>query len=195
MQEQMDISKPETVFKCWVDLYSDQLYSWALYKINHHETAEDLVQECFLAAYQSISRFEGRSEVKTWLFSILNNKIADHYRKSFRQPQTTESSPGEQADPFFDEHGEWRDAQRPQPWQEEEHSELLDNPDFRKAMYNCLDKLPERWRFALQSKYLGTKKGDLICQELGITPTLFWQMLHRGKLQLRKCLELNWFKK
>jgi RNA polymerase sigma-70 factor (ECF subfamily) len=39
------------------------------------------------------------------------------------------------------------------------------------------------------------KKGELICQELGITDTNFWQILHRAKLQLRKCIELNWFKK
>ena len=34
-----------------------------------------------------------------------------------------------------------------------------------------------------------------ICQELEISPTNYWQILHRAKLQLRKCLELNWYKK
>lgn len=194
MQEQMDISRPEVVFKCWVDLYTDTLYNWALFKLGHHETAEDLVQECFLAAYQSIGRFEGRSEVKTWLFSILNNKIADHYRKQFRSPEIQSQDPGTNTGVFFDEHGEWREDQRPGQW-EAADTELLDDPDFRKALSGCMDKLPDRWELALRSKYLDTKKGGDICQELGITPTLYWQMLHRAKLQLRKCLELNWFKK
>jgi len=44
------------------------------------------------------------------------------------------------------------------------------------------------------SKIHRAKKGDLICQELDIAPTNFWQILYRAKLQLRKCLELNWFK-
>jgi RNA polymerase sigma-70 factor (ECF subfamily) len=38
------------------------------------------------------------------------------------------------------------------------------------------------------------KKGEEICQELGITPTNFWQIMHRAKLQLRECIENNWTK-
>ena len=194
MQEQMDISKPETVIKCWVDLYSDQLYTWALHKLNHHETAEDLVQDCFLAAFQSINKFEGRSEVKTWLFSILNNKIADYFRKVYKQPYKEPFESERSNDSFFDENGEWRKEQQPVSWGDDEQ-DLLDHPEFRAVLSGCLGKLPERWRIALQSKYLETKKGDLICQELDIAPTHFWQMIHRAKLQLRKCLELNWFKR
>jgi DNA-directed RNA polymerase specialized sigma24 family protein len=37
------------------------------------------------------------------------------------------------------------------------------------------------------------KNGDEICQELDITPTNFWQIVHRAKLQLRNCVKENWF--
>jgi DNA-directed RNA polymerase specialized sigma24 family protein len=59
----------------------------------------------------------------------------------------------------------------------------------------CMENLPALWFSAVQLKYLEGKKGELICQELQIAPTNFWQILHRAKLQLRKCLENNWFKK
>ena len=58
-----------------------------------------------------------------------------------------------------------------------------------------MDQLPSHWNAAMKLKYLEDKKGELICQELEITPSNFWQVLHRAKLQLRKCLELHWFKK
>ena len=40
----------------------------------------------------------------------------------------------------------------------------------------------------------GQKSGEEICQELEITPSNFWQIVHRAKLQLRDCIENNWFK-
>ena len=37
-------------------------------------------------------------------------------------------------------------------------------------------------------KYLKEKDSALICQELGITATNYWQQLHRAKLKLRDCI-------
>ncbi len=199
MEDIMDISKPETTVKCWVDLYSDKMYTWALHKTSSIEIAEDLVQDTFLASFQSISKFEGKSEPKTWLFAILNNKIAEHFRKQFRNPTITESqaitnSGTSLFDTLFDANDQWIKEQRPKEWQEEQDN-LLDNPAFIRILQACMGKLPANWMAAIQLKYLEEKKGELICQELGIAPTNFWQILHRAKLQLRKCLELNWFKK
>ena len=195
MENAMDISKPATTVKCWVDLYSDKMYSWALHKTSSKEIAEDLVQDTFLAAFQSISKFEGKSEPKTWLFAILNNKIAEHFRKQFRNPTITESQSGTSLfDTLFDANDKWIKEQRPKEWQDEQ-ANLLDDAAFVKILQACMGKLPGNWMTAIQLKYLEEKKGELICQELGIAPTNFWQVLHRAKLQLRKCLENHWFKK
>ncbi len=61
----------------WVKQYSDDLYNWAYYKISKKELAEDLVQETFFSALKSIHNFKENSSAKTWLFSILNNKITE----------------------------------------------------------------------------------------------------------------------
>lgn len=191
MQNVKDTTNLKDTIKCWVELYSDNLYSWALHKTSSKETAEDLVQETFMAAVQSFGKFEGKSSPKTWLFAILNNKINDHHRNNFRKPTINDNS---FLQVFFDQHDNWKPEETPKQW-DEEAGNLFDDAEFQKAFEYCLGKLPESWFSAVQLKYLEEKNGELICQELGITPTNFWQILHRAKLQLRKCLEINWFKK
>ena len=199
MNKELDISTLAFTVKRWVEMYSDKMYSWTFYKTNSKEIAEDLVQDTFLAAFQSISKFEGKSDPKTWLFAILNNKIAEHFRKIYRNPILSENqaNPNEGEsffDTLFDSNGEWQKEERPKEWQNTE-AHLLDDVAFVKVLQACMDKLPANWNAVIQLKYLEEKKGDLICQELGIAPTNFWQILHRSKLQLRKCLENHWFKK
>lgn len=193
LKDKMDVQNPTKEIRYWVQLYSDNLYTRALYKVGVKEVAEDLVQETFLAAFQSIHQFEGKSSPKTWLFAILNNKITDYYRKNSRSP-AMDISQRKDTSSFFDMDGQWIKEERPAEWPEEtEH--LLDNAAFNDVLQTCLKKLPDNWYSAVRLKYLEEKKGNMICQELGISPTNFWQILHRAKLHLRKCLELNWFKK
>ena len=64
----------------WIEKYADYLYSYALHRIDDPEQSQDLVQETFLAALEKMKKFEGRSSEKTWLTSILRNKIFDIYR-------------------------------------------------------------------------------------------------------------------
>jgi len=186
--------KTKTLFENWVNEYSDALYSWSFYKTSSRETAEDLVQDTFLAAYNKFESFKGDSQPKTWLFSILNNKIIDHYRLSSKTTKKTvslsEDSAYEITEGFFDEAENWKSTAINPVWNQDE--ELLDNPDFNNVMQFCMDDLPENWRFAVTSKYLTDKKADEICQDLNITVSNYWQIIHRAKLVLKKCLEMKW---
>jgi len=173
----------------WVLDYTDELYSWAYYKVSDDELAKDLVQDTFLAAAEKIREFKGESSPKTWLFSILNYKIIDVYRKKVNKPVTRE--PSGFLD-FFDEEGSWQLEKRPKDWHEQDEN-LLDNTEFQFVLKNCLEALPEKWNTCVRLKYLTEKSGDDICQEVGLTTTNFWQIIHRAKLQLRDCVEKNWF--
>jgi len=185
----MDTKKANATIKCWVELYSDHLFTWAFNKTSDKEAAEDLVQETFLAAVQGFAKFESKSEPKTWLLSILRNKIADHFRKSYRNNEKSTVSLSQ----FFDDNEDWILSERPQNWEMAEEQHVLDNPDFSKILANCLSKLPGQWNSSIVLKYIEEKESEKVCQELQISPTNYWQILHRAKLQLRKCLELNWF--
>ncbi|NQV02591.1 MAG: sigma-70 family RNA polymerase sigma factor [Bacteroidia bacterium] len=173
----------------WVESYTKDLYSWALHKVSNEELAKDLVQDTFLAAAEKLNSWKGESAPKTWLFSILNHKIIDYYRKKIRQPVSLENRPDTL---FFDESGDWNASNRPGEW-DEEGKNLLDDADFRNVLQTCLEALPERWNTCVKLKYLMNKNGEEICQELDIAPTNLWQMVHRAKLQLRDCIETNWF--
>lgn len=175
----------------WVADFTDELYSWALYKVSDSELAQDLVQDTFLVAAEKIESFRGESSAKTWLFSILKNKIIDVYRK--RTNKTVNVDDNEFSN-FFDSNGGWKRDKAPSDWNETE-SHLLDNSDFQELLGKCLDALPEKWSTCIKLKYLSEKKGEEICQEVGIALTNYWQIVHRAKLKLRNCVEINWFER
>ncbi|WP_339919879.1 sigma-70 family RNA polymerase sigma factor [uncultured Flavobacterium sp.] len=184
----------KSVLEQWVNQFSDELYSWAFFKTSSKEVAEDLVQDTFLAAFHKIDSFQGKSQPKTWLFSILNNKVIDYYRLSARTTKKnfslTENSGYELSDGLFNNYGCWKNNDINAVWDQEQ--ELLDNPDFNTVMEECMDDLPQKWKLAVTSKYLSEKKTEAICQELEITASNYWQIVHRSKLLLKKCLELKW---
>ncbi len=195
-----EINNPEniTIVKSWVGLYSDKLYSRAYYMTNNKEAAEDLVQETFLAALKGFEKFKGQSNPLTWLLAIINYKIIDYHRLRYKYPTINIENPignGNNKFPhiFFDEDGRWRDEQRPLDWAFDE-GHLLDNPAFNETLKKCMEQLPAQWFSAIQLKYLEEEDSSTICQDLSISATNYWQILHRAKLQLRKCLEMKWFK-
>ena len=50
-------------------------------------SADDLTQETFLRALQSLHRFEGRSSARTWLLSIARRTVADDLRRKAARPR------------------------------------------------------------------------------------------------------------
>lgn len=173
----------------WVETYTSELYFWAFHKVSDSELAKDLVQDTFLVAAEKSDSFKGYSSPKTWLFSILNHKIIDHYRKKVNQPVAIES---QILSGFFETEGDWQESRKPRDWQDDSDENLLDNNDFQLILKKCLNALPEKWSIAVKLKYLTEKDGEDICQELGITTSNFWQIIHRAKVQLRDCVEKNW---
>jgi RNA polymerase sigma-70 factor (TIGR02943 family) len=173
-----------------VQFHTNDLFSYSLSKVQQKEIAEDLVQETFIAAYQSYHKYEGKSNAKTWLFSILKHKIADYCRSAYKKRQEVSSG---MIESLFDENLRWKPEYRPTDWGNEK--ELLDDTEFQKTLKNCFEKLPEKWSSAVRLKYLEDHDADGICNQLEISKPNFWQIIHRAKLQLRNCLELHWFKK
>ena len=173
----------------WVDTFTEDLFSWAFQKVSDVELAKDLVQDTFLAASEKIDSFKGDSSPKTWLFSILNHKIIDFYRKKGNKPISLDSPSFSK---FFTDDGSWHKEKQPNSWDEED-GHLLDNYDFKLILQKCIELLPDKWNSSIKLKYLMNKKSEYICQELDITSSNYWQIMHRAKLQLRDCIDVNWF--
>jgi RNA polymerase sigma-70 factor (TIGR02943 family) len=192
---------PETANKInpknWVKNYADELYGFAMTKTSNTELAEDLVQETFLAGLKSLNNFRGDSSERTWLYSILKFKIADHYRKASTKREITNSkmqvNEDASLDLYFTDEGGWKDTARPQDWGID-YSCPIENKELSIALNNCIEKLAQNQRQLIVLKLVEEVEVEKICKELKITATNYWVIIHRAKLQLRACLEQNWFK-
>ncbi len=175
----------------WVNDYTEDMLSWALFKVSDSELAKDLVQDTFLVAAEKISTFKGKSSPKTWLFSILNFKIIDHYRAKKKMPFAFDGD--EVISMFFNENGEWKKNKAPHEWQIDD-THLLDDKEFNEVLKLCMDLLPEKWNSCVKLKYILGKSGKQICEQMDISKNNYWQMIHRAKLSLRECIESKWYK-
>lgn len=175
--------------KKWVNEYGDLLYRFAAARISDTDAAKDLVQDTFLSAWKSRDHFKGGISEKNWLFTILKNKIIDHYRKSSRQ--LTESLDGTN-DQYFEEDGHWTEKAMPVNWVNMADQKITQK-DFQQALTVCRNKLKDLQNTVFTMKYLDDMDSDAICKVLNLSASNYWVIIHRARLQLRACLEKNWF--
>jgi len=177
----------------WVDEHGDCLFRYALVRVRRREVAEDLVQETLLAAIRSREKFAGQSSERSWLTGILKHKISDYFRKLGRETSFTdlESLADEFSEKFVPE-GYWVHVKGPKEWKPES-DEVVHRAEFWQTMRHCLDKLPERIANVFMLREMDEDESKEICSMLSISESNLWVMLHRARMALRECLEINWF--
>ncbi len=177
----------------WVDTYGDDLYRFALSKLRNTSQAEDFVQETFMTAFKKIDSFEGRSSIKTWLFTILKNKIIDYYRSSrYKLLDSSNASLDETLQVnSFNQFGIWKTYVT--DWSSDPLLSL-ENKDFQKALTQCMSKLPEKHQQAFTMRFIEELETKEICKTLDVTSSNYWMILYRSRMALRDCLEKNWTK-
>lgn len=166
-----------------IEEHSDYLLGFAMTKLSDLELAKDLVQDTFLSALSKLDTFEERSSLRTWLASILNRKIIDHWRKAETRYTDPVSSFFDQDDP----NKHWIINTRNNSDLDNIEKRIIQN-ESHQELRDCIDTLPEKWRGIISSKYLHEKISDEICKEYEITPSNLWVIIHRTKLLLRECL-------
>lgn len=183
----------------WVDQYADYLFSYALARVNDEDGARDLVQDTFLSALKARNSFKGEASEKTWLVSILKRKIIDHYRKAgVRKEASLEQSEAYKVayGHYFTEEGfmpgDWNKAHAPHEWKSAGSGRLEQN-EFRRILMACLGRLPKAWSAVFSMKHMDEESSETICKELNLSTSNYWVIVHRAKLQMRECLEKNWF--
>ncbi|WP_316838695.1 sigma-70 family RNA polymerase sigma factor [Pedobacter gandavensis] len=178
----------------WTANYADYLYNYAILRVNDPIEAQDLVQETFLSALEKTSNFEGRSTEKTWLTSILKNKIIDLYRKkSSGLAAKTQALEQEdlQTAYFNNDDGHWKQEHEPKEFRALQQ-EPMQNKEFHQTLESCMKKLPELWFAVFSMKHLDEEETAVICTKLKVSPSNFWVIIHRTKLSLRACLQKYW---
>lgn len=84
MKMSLNKNKEELVLE-WYELYYEDVYLFILYMLNDKQCCEDFVHDTFVRAYTAYDRFDNRSSIKTWLFSIAKHLVIDEIRKRRRR--------------------------------------------------------------------------------------------------------------
>ena len=174
----------------WVSLYSDYLFNFTISRVNDRDLAKDLVQDTFFAGLKSMKNFKGEASERTWLVSILKRKIIDHYRKINSNKGKAEVRMSYNSD--SESEGDWLEERVADPF-DKTAEDTLENEELGNAIYNCLGKLPEKQAEVFKMKTLLNYETEAICNELNITASNLWVIIHRARTTVAACLKENWF--
>jgi RNA polymerase sigma-70 factor (ECF subfamily) len=171
----------------WVDRYGDALYRHARLRLRDADLAEEVVQETFLAALRGRDTFTGTSTEQTWLTGILRHKILDVYRAAGREERCTSL---DEAPDLFDRTGHWREPIARWP---RDPGELVEEAEFLDVLDQCIAGLPTRAQRAFLLREGEQLETTEVRELLGVSASNLGVILHRARLKLRRCLEINWF--
>ena len=158
--------------------------------VHSHATAEEVVQETWLGVLRGLDGFEGRAQLRTWVFRILVNTAR---RRGKREARMNEELAAPTVDPARfrgDDDPEW-----PRHWRDEAVPvETLPEPallarEFRDVLAAALGNLPERQRAVVELRDVHGLDTQEVCELLDLTPANQRVLLHRGRARLRAAWE------
>lgn len=183
----------EAAFRELLEAHHSALLRLARTFIKDTASAEEVVQETWVAVLEGLDRFEGRSALKSWIFSILANKaktraVRDGRMVLFSDMASDEDGDEAAVDPSrFKASGYWNEP--PRPWDDYTPERLLSNAEMLRHLRLALDNLPEAQRAVVVLRDMEGCSAEEICNILGVSETNQRVLLHRGRSRLRRMLE------
>ena len=166
-------------FESLVRAHGGRLLSVARRFLGSNEDAEDAVQETFVRAFRSMSTFEERSQLHTWLHRIVVNTSLMKLRERRRKPQEsiedllpTFTDDGHHAS----EPGEWSDA-------------MFERKETAAIVRQAIDMLPDQHRAILLLRDIEERDTAETAAILGTSTTVVKVRLHRARQALRTLLD------
>ncbi len=161
--------------------------------IGSRAQAEEVVQDTWLAVFTNIGRFEGRSSLSTWLFSIVLNRARTRISREGRTvalPAILDGSqPGERAvdAAAFKADGHWIEA--PRLWDEINPERIVGGRQLWQHVQEAIEKLPTGQRAVIILRDMEGKESEEICELLAISPENQRVLLHRARARIRKAVD------
>jgi RNA polymerase sigma-70 factor, ECF subfamily len=90
----------ESAFAELYDLYAPPVYNYLLRLVNESAVAEEILQEVFLAMWQSAHRFREQAKVKTWLLRIAHHQAVSWLRRTRATPWTEDELEADDHEPI-----------------------------------------------------------------------------------------------
>ena len=160
--------------------YTGQLHRAARGMRLNDDDAAEIVQRTWTTFFEVVPKFEGRSHIRTYVFGILYNKVAEFRRE---RAKFLKNDPiDEVLESSFDNNGKWAKP----PLDPEKFLLAAEKLDWLKA---CLDELPHQQNSALRLKQLQGFSTQEVCKILDVSGTNLGVLIHRARNALRLCLE------
>jgi RNA polymerase sigma-70 factor (ECF subfamily) len=192
----------DAAFLFLVNRHQAAMLSVAAIYVSSREVAEDVVQETWIAMLKGLDRFEGRSSLKTWLFSILVNHAKTRAQREQRYVPMVELSGEEDSfsDPTVeperftnpDYPGHW--AMFPSGWNDIPEEKLL-SEETMDVVRQAIQNLPVRQQQVIALRDIDGRSSEEVCNLLTISETNQRVLLHRARAAVRRVLEVYLDKK
>ena len=188
----------ETAFTEMVNQYHGALIRLALAHVSDRSVAEEVVQDVWMAVLEGIDRFEGRSSLKTWVFSILTNKAKTRGVRERRSIVVSAlSAEGEEGDDAtvdpsrFRTSGHWKDywIDYPQSWDEGTPERHVLEKEGAGLLEQAIAALPSRLKQVLIMRDVEGLDSKEVCVLLSISEANQRVLLHRARGKVRQALE------
>ena len=186
----------EAVFAQFVDQHTPAMLRMARGYVPTHQLAEEVVQETWIALLKGISRFEGRSSLRTWLFAVVINiakqravrerRDADAEIAAFTGGTVDPARFRPADDPMWP--GHWKERQEPAAFPDTPEGSVL-HTELVAVARRELDKLPERQRMVVSLRDMLGFDSSEVCEMLNVSVANQRVLLHRGRAAVRQALE------
>jgi len=177
-----DSQAPTEDFEAGVLAQLDSLYRTALRLTNNQQEAEDLVQETMLKAFRFANTYQRGTNLRAWLFRILNTTAINRYRKQASHPQATALPEGEEFY-LYNRIRDFSGQELSAGAEEEVLSRYLDED-----VYKALNELPPNFRMAIILADIEGLSYKEIATIADIPPGTVMSRLARARIRLKQCL-------
>lgn len=182
MPNEIDIqalkARDENAFRQLVEAFSKDIFNVCINIVHNTEDAEDLAQEAFIKAFNSIHSFREGSHIKTWLYRIAINLCYDHLKWSKRKKRHAILQPlyNREEEPI----------EIPSNFQ---HPGItLENKEHAKVLYAALETLPENQHTAFLLYEIQGMNYKEIAEAMEVSVSSVEALLFRARATLRKKL-------
>lgn len=180
-------------YRALIRRYHTSLTRVAASVIGSQAQAEEVVQDAWLAVYANIGRFEGRSSLTTWLYSIVMNRARTRIGRESRTvglPAILDGAqPGERAVPAtsFTPDGHWVEA--PRLWDEISPERIVGGRQLWDHVQEAIEALPSGQKAVIQLRDMDGRDAEETCELLGITAENQRVLLHRARGRIRATID------
>ena len=150
--------------------------------------AEEVVQEAWILVHRNIDKFEGRSALKTWVYSIVSNAARSRLRSEKRHRMPVSDLPGSAyGDERYESDGHWQNP--PPEWDIQSPEGLLEEQQLRHCIEKTLGLLPDTQKAVFTLRDLEQLPLDEICNMLDVSESNVRVLLHRARVKLMQVID------